>query len=92
MPKTTPKNERDGTAAKKLKTEPAAKGDATLLEGTEDILRSDFEVQEIFQRVPAHVLHEILGCLDILQAIKKCRYCKVCYSLESIVISLEDRF
>ena len=73
-----PKNEmletaEEGLTVKKLKTEPVVQGDTNLETFADENLRSDFEVQEIFSRVPVHILQEIFGCLDNFHAIQKFR-------------------
>ena len=85
MPKTTlydGPDSQEGVAVKRLKTEPAMEGDIQLEDSADETVRSNFEVDEIFRRVPLHILQEIFGCLDILQAVKKFRcgrndYCVV---------------
>ena len=58
---------------KRLKTEPAAKSEAQSEDSAKQVLQSNCEVHEMFQRVPDHILQEIFGCLDIVEAVKKCR-------------------
>ena len=91
MPKRTLVDGGEGTVGKRLETEPAVESDAKLEEFSEEISRSNFELPEIFHWVPVHILQEIFACLDILQAIKKCRCRTVTFTHLQYIISHQCR-